>query len=88
MIYEKVHFSKFAIDPALYLSKLQQYSPICWPDDWTVVTAKASAHEVKTALEGNTNHQFDIVTSGQIVYVAFEDQTDAVLFKLSITENT
>ena len=91
MLFEKVNFTKFSIDPREIMRSLPQYQPACWPLDWDIVCIPNGdlANIMKWAME-YTQSAYDVCSdpSSGTVLVAFEDLTESVLFKISYTEKT
>lgn len=88
MQFDKVNFRKYSIDPKGLIDCVPEGAPIFWDDDWTVFFVTNTQSEIRKWCNENVLGQFDIVITNGGLYIAFEDRTEAVLFKLSIMENT
>lgn len=87
MIYEKVNFRDYGVETKVLFDKLPRYAPFCWPESWVIIPSRSDRLTVVKWLQENATMRYDIVKSNGKLYVALEDETDAVLFKLSIQEN-
>ena len=95
MRYEDVHFSKFAVKPDEIISTLPQ-NQSHWSLDWEVVVVNRptvlfsmSGHydvmnEIKAWLKEQATARYEVMKVNDFYLVAFEDKSDAILFKISI----
>lgn len=85
MIFNEIHFRKFAVEPEGIIDTLPAYKPVAWDAGWEVVCVPRGDTQsifewAKERLEGKMDltHCHD----GSVL-VAFTDPTDAILFKIS-----
>lgn len=94
MRFEKVHFANFHVDPEEHLRDLPQYKTRFWPIGWSIILVKRRpdfdlfSGSVVSRLTDWAKEQAQAgwdwcSTSDGDYLVAFEDDTDAILFKVS-----
>ncbi len=88
MIFNEVHFAKFSINPEEITNTLPEYKPVTWPKSWDVIRLVADTNSILNWMEEFATGAYDIfpVVSHNETLIAFEEATDAMLFKISYTE--
>lgn len=91
MLFEKVNFAKFSIEPDEIMRSLPQYKPMFWERDWEIVCIPNGDKQtvIQWALE-YAQSPYDIISvpATDELLVAFEDETEAMLLKISYTEKS